>query len=244
MSDNNFYQRMTDAVVNGEVAEAARIAQETLDAGLNALDVIKKGVVGGTDKLGDLFQDFEIFLPELIMGGDAAKAAMALLVPHIPIAENYQAPGKIVMGTVFGDIVTSGEAERGIMVCGTGVGASIAANKMKGIRAAVCHDVHSAHQSVEHDDVNVMCIGAKIIGLSALMSTSLYYQQDVINYLNDAGLRHKYYVIVGGGPVTPDWIRKIGADGGGKQANNVVEVCKQLAFHEKHPPFDEPLVIW
>lgn len=60
--------------------------------------------------------------------------------------------------------VTSGEAARGIMVCGTGVGASIAANKMKGIRAAVCHDVHSAHQSVEHDDVNVMCIGAQIIG--------------------------------------------------------------------------------
>jgi ribose 5-phosphate isomerase B len=60
--------------------------------------------------------------------------------------------------------ITSGEAERGLMVCGTGVGASIAANKMKGIRAAVCHDVHSAHQSVEHDDVNVMCIGAKIVG--------------------------------------------------------------------------------
>jgi ribose 5-phosphate isomerase B len=60
--------------------------------------------------------------------------------------------------------VVSGEADRGIMVCGTGVGASIAANKMKGIRAAVCHDVHSAHQSVEHDDVNVMCLGAKIVG--------------------------------------------------------------------------------
>ena len=60
--------------------------------------------------------------------------------------------------------VTSGEVARGIMVCGTGVGASIAANKMKGIRAAVCHDVHSAHQCVEHDDVNVMCIGAQIVG--------------------------------------------------------------------------------
>jgi ribose 5-phosphate isomerase B len=60
--------------------------------------------------------------------------------------------------------IKDGEVERGIMVCGTGVGASIAANKMKGIRAAVCHDVHSAHQSVEHDDVNVMCIGAQIVG--------------------------------------------------------------------------------
>jgi ribose 5-phosphate isomerase B len=60
--------------------------------------------------------------------------------------------------------VLSGECERGVMVCGTGVGASIAANKVRGIRAAVCHDVHSAHQSVEHDDVNVMCIGAQIVG--------------------------------------------------------------------------------
>ena len=62
------------------------------------------------------------------------------------------------------DVLKSGGAHRGIMVCGTGVGASIAANKVRGIRAAVCHDVHSAHQSVEHDDVNVMCIGAQIVG--------------------------------------------------------------------------------
>ena len=60
--------------------------------------------------------------------------------------------------------VLSGECQRGIMVCGTGVGASIAAYKVRVIRAAVCHDVHSAHQSVEHDDVNVMCIGAQIVG--------------------------------------------------------------------------------
>jgi ribose 5-phosphate isomerase B len=62
------------------------------------------------------------------------------------------------------DRIRAGSSDRGIMVCGTGVGASIAANKVKGIRAAVCHDIHSAHQCVEHDDVNVMCIGAKIIG--------------------------------------------------------------------------------
>jgi ribose 5-phosphate isomerase B len=60
--------------------------------------------------------------------------------------------------------ITAGQVERGLMICGTGVGAAIGANKMKGIRAAVCHDVHSAHQCVEHDDVNVMCIGAQIVG--------------------------------------------------------------------------------
>ncbi|WP_028391066.1 ribose 5-phosphate isomerase B [Bacillus cihuensis] len=62
------------------------------------------------------------------------------------------------------NMVRKGEAEKAILVCGTGVGASIAANKIPGIRAAVCHDVHTAHQSIEHDDVNVMCIGAKIVG--------------------------------------------------------------------------------
>lgn len=60
--------------------------------------------------------------------------------------------------------IVSGRSTRGLMVCGTGVGAAIGANKMKGIRAAVCHDIHSAHQCVEHDDVNVMCIGAQIVG--------------------------------------------------------------------------------
>lgn len=62
------------------------------------------------------------------------------------------------------DSVRKKEADRGIMVCGTGVGAAIAANKIPGIRAAICHDIHCAHQSVEHDDVNIMCLGAKIIG--------------------------------------------------------------------------------
>lgn len=62
------------------------------------------------------------------------------------------------------DAVRQHKADRGIMVCGTGVGAAIAANKIPGVRAAVCHDVHSAHQSVEHDDVNVMCMGAQIVG--------------------------------------------------------------------------------
>jgi ribose 5-phosphate isomerase B len=65
---------------------------------------------------------------------------------------------------VLCDRVRSGAAERGIMVCGTGIGACIAANKVPGIRAALCHDVHSAHQSVEHDDSNVLCLGAQIVG--------------------------------------------------------------------------------
>lgn len=86
----------------------------------------------------------------------------------------------------LGETLARGEAQRGIMVCGTGVGAAIAANKMRGIRAAVCHDVHSAHQSVEHDDVNVMCLGAKIVGawlacdlISAYLGATFSADEDV-----------------------------------------------------------------
>ncbi len=78
---------------------------------------------------------------------------------HTPERVDFPDIAQAVCGAV-----REGRAERGVMVCGTGIGACMAANKMAGIRAAVCHDVHSAHQSVEHDDANVICLGAKIVG--------------------------------------------------------------------------------
>ncbi len=65
----------------------------------------------------------------------------------------------------LGNAIQQGAAERGILMCGSGVGANIAANKMKGVYAAICHDTYSAHQGVEHDDMNVLCMGARIIGV-------------------------------------------------------------------------------
>ena len=78
---------------------------------------------------------------------------------HTPDPVDFPDIARLVTGAV-----ADGRPERGLLVCGTGVGAYFAANKVKGIRAAVCHDIHSAHQCVEHDDVNVMCIGAQIVG--------------------------------------------------------------------------------
>ena len=85
--------------------------------------------------------------------------------------------------------ILDGTAARGIMVCGTGVGAAIAANKVKGIRAAVCHDVHSAHQCVEHDDVNVMCIGAQIVG--AWLAKDLIAAYLAAEFSTDADFRRR-----------------------------------------------------
>lgn len=111
---------------------------------------------------------------KIVIGSDHAGFPLkADLIAHIQaLGHSIEDIGSFDLEPVdFPDIagtlcarVRDGAAERGILVCGTGVGAAIAANKVKGIRAAVCHDVHSAHQSVEHDDVNVMCIGAQIVG--------------------------------------------------------------------------------
>lgn len=111
---------------------------------------------------------------KLVIGGDHAGFRLkAELIDHLKraghelvdvgchSAEPVDFPD---IAKSVGAAVCSGAAERGLMVCGTGVGAAIACNKMQGIRAAVCHDVHSCHQAVEHDDVNVMCLGAQIVG--------------------------------------------------------------------------------
>jgi ribose 5-phosphate isomerase B len=137
---------------------------------------------------------------QLVVGGDHAGFAL-----KGPVVDALRGWGHTVndIGTHssepvdFPDIarmlcaeVTNGRAERGIMVCGTGVGAAIAANKIAGIRAAVCHDIYSAHQCVEHDNVNVLCLGAQIIGdqvakdlirayLSAQFSTSEEFRRRV-----------------------------------------------------------------
>ena len=111
---------------------------------------------------------------KIAIGSDHAgfplKAALVKIITglgHEVVDHGSYDPAPVDFPDIAGKVcaaVRSGAALRGIMVCGTGVGAAIAANKIPGIRAAVCHDIHSAHQSVEHDDVNVMCLGAQIVG--------------------------------------------------------------------------------
>lgn len=86
---------------------------------------------------------------------------------HVPLdlgTDSIEAVDYPDFAEKLGKAIQSGEAERGVLLCGSGVGASIAANKIKGVYAAVCHDNYSAHQGVEHDDMNVICMGSRIIG--------------------------------------------------------------------------------
>ncbi len=113
---------------------------------------------------------------KLVIGGDHAGFALKQVVIKILQSWKYTVKdcGSFTPDPVdFPDIakliaaeIKSGRAARGIMVCGTGVGAAIAGNKIQGIRAALCHDTYSAHQCVEHDNVNLLCLGAQVIGAS------------------------------------------------------------------------------
>ncbi|MEJ2483679.1 MAG: ribose 5-phosphate isomerase B, partial [Gemmatimonadota bacterium] len=108
----------------------------------------------GTDHAGSSYKD--------VLAGELREAGHEVLDlgTHGPESVDYPDFARAVAETV-----ARGEADRGILLCGSGVGVSIVANKVPGIRAAVCHDCYSAHQGVEHDDVNVLCLGARVIGI-------------------------------------------------------------------------------
>jgi ribose 5-phosphate isomerase B len=98
----------------------------------------------------------EAILAELDAGGhEAVDLGVRVAEPKVDYPD---------VARKLGEAVLTGAAERGILVCGSGVGASIAACKLPGVRAAICHDAYSAHQGVEHDDMNVLCLGSEIVG--------------------------------------------------------------------------------
>jgi ribose 5-phosphate isomerase B len=99
---------------------------------------LKKAVIQAIEQAGHMVIDLGAFTPDPVDYPD-----YALLV---------------------GRALQQGAADRGILLCGSGIGVSIAANKLRGIRAGVCHDIYSAHQAVEHDDMNVLCLGPRVIG--------------------------------------------------------------------------------
>jgi corrinoid protein of di/trimethylamine methyltransferase len=228
MPKNDIMVTLAQAVMAGDQTAARKAAEEAMAAGLDPLEAVRQGVMKATEVVGERFQSFEIFLPELILAADAAKAAMAVLMPRITEEQRAQAiSGKIVIGTVSGDLHDIGKNL---------VGAVLAANGFEvhdvGIDAPTRRFIEKAEE-----------VGADIIALSCLLSTSLPYQKDVIEYLTDSSRRDRYYVIVGGGPVTPEWAGRVGADGYGRDASEAAEVCKRLMTESLQPPLPQPVVL-
>jgi len=212
MSEELFKQ-MAQAVIEGDDEEAASLAQQALDQGVAPLDAINKGFTPGMDEVGELYSTGEYFLPDLILGGEAMKTALAVLEPALKASgQSREVLGVVVLGTVKGDIHEIGKSL---------VGSMLAANGFEVYDVGI--DIEASEFVAKAQEVQ-----ADIVALSALLTTTMLHQRDVIEHLAEAGLRERVKVMVGGSPVTQGWADQIGADGFAEDAANAVVAAKKL----------------
>ncbi len=203
------------AVMAFDEEAAVKAAEKVVANKENPVDAVNE--MGDALKvLGDQFQKMEVFLPEILLATDAFKAALKVLEPEL--VKNVQAGGgvaekpKVVIATVKGDVHAVGKDMVATML-------TVAGFDVKNLGADV--DSEAIINAAEDN-------GAKIIALSALMSTTIPYQAQVIEFLKAKGLRDKYKVIVGGGSTTQQWGEQIGSDGWSKDAIEAVALAKRV----------------
>ena len=210
---DNLLPFITSSVVDGNVEATVAGARRALDAGLAPLEIIDGGLKPGMDIVGERFSCGEAFIPHLVMAGKAMKAAMALLEPELKQMGGQVSPaGTAVIGTVKGDIHEIGKSLVGIMLTANGF---------------EVHDL-GVDVPVETFVAKVKETGAQILGLSALLTTTMVVQRRVIEALAAAQLRPQLKVLVGGAPVGQAWAEEIGADGYADDARGAVAEAKRL----------------
>jgi corrinoid protein of di/trimethylamine methyltransferase len=208
----NVLAKLTQAVVDGEPEEAEDLARQALEEGLDPLTCINEGLTLGMDRVGELFASGEYFLPDLIIGGDAMKAALQVLEPALTGDRGRDILGHVVLGTVEGDLHEIGKTLVGTMLTANGFQVTdIGVDKPASEFVAAVKDC-----------------GATLVGASALLTTTMLHQRDVIEALQEAGLRQQVKVMIGGAPVTDSWAEKIGADGYAEDAISAVALAKAL----------------
>ena len=204
-------QELAVAVIDGEHELASRLTRQALDEGVDALEVMDDGLIGGMGVVGIKFRDNHIFVPEVLSCARAMKAGMAHIEP-IMTASGIEPVGTVIMGTVKGDLHDIGKNLCIMMLRGAGftvidLGVDTAPDKFI---AAV----------EEH--------GAPLLGMSALLTTTMPNMGKTIEAFIDAGLRDDVKIMVGGAPVTQEFADDMGADGYGKDALACVALAKQL----------------
>ena len=203
--------QLAAAVLEGDCDKIPYLIQQGLDQGLAPKEILDNGLVAGMDEVGNLFKCGEIFVPEVLTSADAMQAGLQVLRPHL-IASGTKLIGKIVIATVKGDLHDIGKNLVAMMCEGAG---------FEVIDLGV--DVDSA-QFVEA----VKQHRPDIIGMSALLTTTMRSMSMTIQALQEAGLRDTVKIIVGGAPVDAAFAQRIGADGYGSNAPNAVELAKSL----------------
>jgi len=207
------FQRMAQSIIDGDSDAAVALAKQVVASGMDPLEAITQGFVMGVNRVGEAFAKGDAFLPELVMAGEAMKAAVSTLEPEMQKRGLQRTMlGKVVLATVEGDIHEIGKSLVGTMLSASG---------FQVYDMGV--DVPTAKIIAKAKEVD-----ADIVGLSALLTTTMVKQKEVIEELDKQGLRKKIKVMVGGAPVTRDWVRNIEADGYSEDAIGAVAVAKQL----------------
>jgi corrinoid protein of di/trimethylamine methyltransferase len=216
IQEENMSQEMFDqlaqAVIDGEPEDAAELAQQALDQGLDPLVCINEGLTPGMNRVGELFETGEYYLPDLIIGGEAMKEALAVLEPALTGGQAREVLGHVVLGTVEGDLHEIGK---------TLVGTLLTANGFEVTDIGIDKPAEDFVKAITDNQ-------ADIVGASALLTTTMPQQGKLVEALIEAGLRDRVKVMVGGAPVTAVWADKIGADGYAEDAISAVALAKQL----------------
>ena len=205
---------MKEAVLDGDEAEAIKLAQQVLDEGLNISEAMDKGFLAGIQEAGQLYEDEEYFLPDLVCSADAMKGALEILdeaMKNDPDAQTA-ASAKVALVTVQGDVHDIGKTIVGAMMTAAG------------------YEVYDLGADVPNEDVieKVKEIQPDILGMSALLTTTMEEQGRIIEMLKEEGIRDNIKVIIGGAPVNQSWADKITADGYSDNAIAAVKLAQTL----------------
>ncbi len=210
----NILHKVAVAVCEMEEDETARLIKEALTEGIDPLVILNDGLIQGMEKAGKLFEEQEYFVSEILMCSDAMYAGLEILQPLIK-SSRIASKGKIVMGVVEGDTHDIGKNIVKIM---------LETSNFEiidlGRNVPIAQFIEKAIE-----------VDANIIALSTLMTTTMEGMEKLIKILNDRGLRDKFKVLIGGGPVSQAFANKIGADGYSTNATSAVCIAKSLLEH-------------
>jgi trimethylamine corrinoid protein len=210
MDKEQLIKEAAKSIIDADKAKAEELAKSAIAAGMDPLEVINEGFSVGIAKVGDLFGRGELFLPELILSAEAMKVATDILSAALP--KGAKKRGKVVIGTAQGDIHDIGKSM---------VVSFLQANGFE------VYDVGRDVETQKFID-KAQEVDADIIGMSALLTTTMSGQKMLIEELKKAGLRERFKVMVGGAPATQRWADRIGADAYGVDAADAAEKAKKL----------------
>lgn len=205
------YAQIADEVVKGQADEVKELVNRALSENISAEDILNNGLVAGMNVVSEKFKNNEFFIPEVLVSARAMTAGLDIINPLLAEA-NIKAKGKVVIGTVKGDLHDIGKNIVGMMLQGAGyeivdLGADVPKEKF-----------------VEFTRNE----GANMVGMSALLTTTMIYMKEVIQGLEEAGLRDKVKVIIGGAPVTQAYADQIEADGYAPDAASAIDLARDL----------------